>query len=93
MCFCSLQNPSCKRDDDHNEINQFVNFLECHIAKMEDTGLNRRKLVDSCRTRWVAQIKAFEAFDSLFPVFVNTLEEVSRGIRNGWNKDLAVQAE
>ena len=67
--------------------------LERHIAKMEDTGSNRRKLVDLCRTRWVAQIKAFETFDWLFPAVVNTLEEVSQGIRNGWNKDSAVQAE
>ena len=82
------------------EINLFFSHspkrqqeLDYHIAKMEDVGSNRRKLVDLCRTRWVARIEAFEIFDWLFPAVVNTLEEVSQGIRNGWNKDSAVQAE
>ena len=72
------------------EINLFFSHspkrqqeLECHIAKMEGTGSNRRKLVDLCRTRWVARIEAFETFDWLFPAVVNTLEEVSQGTRNG----------
>ena len=72
------------------EINLFFSHsskrqqeFECHIAKMEDTGSNRRKMVDLCRTLWVARIEAFETFDLLFPAVVNTLEEVSQGIRNG----------
>ena len=43
--------------------------------------------MDLCRTLRVARIEAFETFDWLFPAVVNTLEEVSQGIRNGWNKD------
>ena len=39
--------------------------LELHIGQLNEETI-RRKLVDLCKTRWVAHHNAFEAFNDLF---------------------------
>jgi hypothetical protein len=67
--------------------------LERQIMEMTNSETNKRKLVDLCRTRWIARIEAFEVFESLFSAVVNSLEVISEGARTGWNAESATMAK
>ena len=59
--------------------------LEKNIQSIQ--GATANKLVNLCKTRWVARIDALEVFFSLFPAVVRTLEVISEGGDTGWNQD------
>ena len=46
-----------------------------------------RKLVDMCKTRWVARIDALEVFIDILPAVTQALEVISEGSSSGWNSD------
>ena len=50
----------------------------------------RTKLVNLCKTRWVARIEAYEVFGDLYPAVVSTLETISS--EPGWSSDTAHKA-
>ena len=54
--------------------------------KFEKHALSR-KLVDMCKTRWVARIDALEVFLNIFPAVIQALEVISEGASSGWNAD------
>ena len=51
---------------------------------------NKKKLVDLCRTRWVARNDALSVFLKLYPAVVETLTIISSS--RGWNADSASRA-
>lgn len=59
--------------------------LEKNIQSIQ--GATANKLVNLCKTRWVACIDALEVFFSLFPAVVRTLKVISEGGDTGWNQD------
>lgn len=59
--------------------------LEKNIQSTESA--TAKKLVNLCKTRWVARIDALEVFHNLFPVVVKTLEIISEGGTTGWNQE------
>ena len=52
--------------------------LEVHIDTLHFVSSNRRKLIDPCRTRWMARPSALVAFADLYVPVVAALEEVSQ---------------
>lgn len=59
-------------------------FLEQFIAtKIPESA--RKKVVDLCKTRWVARNDALSVFHQLYPAIVDTLTTIS--IERGWNQD------
>ena len=65
--------------------------LEKNIQSIE--GATEKKLVNLCKTRWVARIDALEVFFNLFPAVVKTFEVISEGGATGWNPDSRRSAE
>ena len=61
--------------------------LEVQIDTLPFVSCNRRKLVDLCRTRWMARRSALVAFADLYVPVVASLEEVSQG--RHWSPDSA----
>ena len=61
--------------------------LEVQIDTLPFAISNRRKLVDLCRTRWMARQSALVAFADLYVPVVAALEEVSQG--RHWSPDSA----
>ena len=50
----------------------------------------KRKLMDLCRTRWVARNNALSAFHQLYPAVVHVLIAISS--KSGWNADSSSKA-
>ena len=50
----------------------------------------RQKLVNLCKTRWVARIKAYEVFMEVMPAVVGTMETIST--ESGWNSESSQKA-
>ena len=63
-------------------------LLEEEIKKLD--GVSHTKLVNLCKTRWVARINAFDAFSELFQALFATLQNISSG--QGWNTESSRQA-
>ena len=66
--------------------------LERQIELIE-SYTRARKLVSSCKTRWVACIDALEVFFDLFEAVVRTFEVIGDGSADGWNADACRSAE
>ena len=64
--------------------------LERQNKELQSVESRRQKLVNLCKTRWVARIEAYEVFMELFPDVVSTLEIVST--ENGWNSESSQKA-
>ena len=54
--------------------------------------VNRRKLIDICKTRWIARIDALEVFETIFQAIVLALEEVKNNTNGTWNSDSCTDA-
>ena len=65
--------------------------LENNIKSMNCSKAT--KLVNLCKTRWVARINAFEVFLDLYPAVVKTFEVISEGSVFGWNADSCKAAD
>ena len=50
------------------------------------------KLVNLCKTRWVARINALEVFYDLYPAVVKILEIISEDSSSGWNSESSKSA-
>ena len=59
--------------------------LEKNIKSMKSGTAT--KLVNLCKTRWVARINALEVFYDLYPAVVKSLEVISEGSSRGWNSE------
>ena len=62
--------------------------LEEEIDKIENA--KHRKLVNLCKTRWVARIEAYEVFAELLTAVVQALEVIST--EDGWNMESSRKA-
>ena len=72
------------------EICLFFNYspkqqqeLQEHVENLPVGNSSKTKLVNLCKTRWVAQIEAFEVFRDMLPALVCTLEVISTA--HGWS--------
>ena len=63
-------------------------LLEDEIKAMEN--VSHTKLVNLCKTRWVARIDAYEAFAELMTALVTTLQTISSS--PGWNTESSRKA-
>ena len=50
-------------------------------------GQRQRKLIDVCRTRWIARINALVRFQQMFEPIKVTLEEIKNNAEGHWNYD------
>ncbi|XP_062505053.1 52 kDa repressor of the inhibitor of the protein kinase-like [Corticium candelabrum] len=64
--------------------------LQVHIKELHVDQGRRTKLVNTCKTRWVARMESFQVFMELLPSVVTTLEVVSTG--QGWNAEPSSKA-
>ena len=48
---------------------------------------DKSKLIDVCRTRWVARIEGMGLFQNLLPPIVRTLDEMHANFQNQWSRD------
>ena len=64
--------------------------LASHISNLPEGVTSRTKLVNICKTRWVARIESFETFISLAPALVETFEVISTD--NTWNTESRAKA-
>ena len=53
--------------------------LKNHISSLPENETSCSKLVNLCKTRWVARIEAFEVFICVLPAVVDTFGEISNG--------------
>ena len=60
------------------------------IIEEKMPNATKRKLVDLCRTRWVARNNALSAFHQLYPAVVHALTAISS--ESGWNADSSSKA-
>ena len=58
-------------------------LLEEKIRELEN--VNHTKLVSLCKTRWVARIEAYEAFQELLTAVVDSLQDIAT--EDGWNSE------
>ena len=79
--ICQFFSNSAKRE---LELENNIKSMNCSKAT---------KLVNSCKTRWVARINAFEVFLDLYPAVVKTFEVISEGSAFGWNADSCKAAD
>ena len=63
-------------------------LLEEKIRELEN--VNHTKLVSLCKTRWVARIEAYEAFQELLTAVVDTLQDIAT--EDGWNSESSRKA-
>ena len=56
-------------------------------ADKDKTDTDKSKLIDVCRTRWVARIEGMGLFQSLLPPIVHTLDEMHANFDDGWSRD------
>ena len=52
--------------------------LQEHIEKLLVGTISKTKLVNLCKTRWVARIEAFEVFRDMLPALVSTLKSLAQ---------------
>ena len=64
--------------------------LAGHISNLPESETSRKKLVNICKTRWVARIESFEVFISLLPAVVETFEVIST--ESTWNTESSRKA-
>ncbi len=64
--------------------------LQVHIKKLHVDQCRRTKLVNTCKTRWVARMESFQVFIKLLPSVVTTLELVNTG--QDWNPESTTKA-
>ena len=74
------------------EICLFFNYsakwqqeLQEHIENLPVGTTSKTKLVNLCKTRWVARIEDFEVFRDMLPALVSTLEVISTA--HGWSAE------
>ncbi len=79
------------------EICLFFNYtpkrqqeLQEHIENLPVGTTSKTKLMNLCKTRWVARIEAFEVFRDMLPVLISTLEVISTA--HGWSAELSKKA-
>ena len=60
--------------------------LEAKI-KLTDQPNRRKKVIDLCRTRWVARHDALDNFSQLYAVVIDVFEGIRLGPRGSWNSD------
>ena len=65
--ICLFFNYSTKRQQE----------LQEQIENLPVGTTNKTKLMNLCKTRWVARIEAFEVFRDMLPVLISTLEVIS----------------
>lgn len=46
----------------------------------------RKKLLDLCRTRWIARHEAMEIFGQFYSVIVDIFEDIRLSIDKSWNR-------
>ena len=80
------------------DISLFFNYspkrlqeLQEHIENLLVGTTSKTKLVNLCKTQWVARIEAFEVFRDMLPALVCTLEVISTG--HGWSAALVCTLE
>ena len=66
--------------------------LAHHISNLPEGETNRMKLVNICKTRWVARIESFEVFLSVLPAVVETYEAISTNNTASWNSESSTKA-
>ena len=59
--------------------------LQEHIENLPVGTTSKTKLMNLCKTQWVAQIEAFEVFRDMLPALVSTLEVISTAL--GWSAE------
>ena len=64
--------------------------LQVHIKELHVDQGRRTKLVNTCKTRWVARMESFQVFMELLPSVVTTLEVFSTG--QDWNVEPSTKA-
>jgi len=62
--------------------------IEAYPESLSDSA--KTKLVDLCRTRWVARHSALVTFGDLYPAVVDALDDISSD--NSWNADSTSKA-
>ena len=79
------------------EICLFFNYspkrqqeLQEHIENLPVGTNSKTKLVNLCKTQWVARIEAFEVFRDMLPALVSTLEVISTA--HGWSAESSKKA-
>ena len=72
-------------DNSPKRQSQFEN-----VASEEDTPNRRKKLVQLCRTRWVARHTSLSTFRQLYSVVVTTLDIIAN--EEGWNAESSSKA-
>ena len=97
LCVVSASNVQAIRNmhGTMQEICLFFNLSPKQQAELEknitEKGESRRKkLVNLCKTRWVARIEAYESFSDLLSAVVSTMECISTGA--GWNAESSQKA-
>lgn len=75
------------------EVSMFFKYSPKRHAKLEETikqgseTARITKLVDLCKTRWVARSTALVTFEALYGHVVATLEAICGGTQGEWNAD------
>ena len=64
--------------------------LQEHIEILPVGTTSKTKLVNLCKTRWVARIEAFEVFRDMLQALVSTLEVISTA--RGWSTESSKKA-
>ena len=64
-----------------------------NISRKRQGALEKRtKLIDGCRTRWVARIDGMEVFQDLIPAVVASLEEMTFNKEKTYNRETSATA-
>ena len=64
--------------------------LQGHIENLPVGTTGKIKLVNLCKTQWVARIEALEVFRDMLPALVSTLEVISTA--HGWSAESSKKA-
>ena len=80
--------------DAHGVLQEICIFFPKRQAELERqlplVESRRQKLVNLCKTRWVARIEAYEVFTEVMPAVVGTMETIST--ESGWNSESSQKA-
>ena len=81
------------------DVLNFINISQTHNIPFEKNVRNypereseKRRLVDVCRTRWVAQIAGLDTFIELFVPLVDTLKEMKDNVEGSYRPPLVTDA-
>ena len=57
------------------------------INELSSRVTMRKKLINSCRTRWVQRVESFNVFFYLYPAIVAALTHICENEGRHWNND------